>query len=1122
MYKICVKITLVVYKKLSKILSLILSLLLAANQLLLAAAVFANETEPAATPSATLAPPTTLESSPSAAPIFTPSPQPSPESTPAPSPTPQPVLTNSDGVYTTETLQLGTTYHFPPNEKVSITFTKLPNGSGTVTVREHDVPAAVKNPASKDYEINSTMPDGSFEFDLILPTSNPAKEVLASEDGKNYQKISNPKSTQSDTITIKSINHLTHFVVVNETADFNHPVINEFLPDGTNEWVELYNSTNQAVNISGWSIDDSLDTGDPFTIPADTIINPGQFLVFYILGVPLNDDGDTVRLFDDFGNFIDSMGHGFDPGSDSIGSSTDGGPDIVTFATPTPGQSNGATLNELFVNANWDSPSNDGNHTWGFDAFATIADAINFAPANATITVEPGGYPLDQTLSIDKRLTLSGPGIGDSQNLATINAICNNIFDINVSNITISGFDLMDEECNGATIIRIGQGVNNTTIENNIIRDGGTGIYIDGWNSPSTNTTIENNQITNNYYGVYLQGDVSGTRIVSNSINQNSGGNGGIYSDSDDLTFSSLDILNNSEITDSSGYGIYFSWFSGTLTISENNISNNYYEGIYLYAENSEAVTISQNTIESNGVDGYSGISISQVVGSTLTIQNNAAISSNGQYGVYIGGVDQDSNVLLDGNTIENNLSSGVYLNSSVTNTLITNNTIQGNSGEGGTTGIVVNNAVGNEAHENIISGNGEVGVQNDDLQEFFDATLNFWGDASGPLDGNLNPNGLGDRVAGRVLFSPFYTDSARSTLTEIEFNASNINLANFDDWGIFDLSEEGEDLVRFVDLLQQFEFEVVENGGENDIVLPEGVRIERSDDLEFDWDSLSLQDVAESLMSGFDSTTAIVDAIQWGLPGVELEFSSPITVRIFVGISFNGQTLNVVRSTSGSGGWTSSGIVAPATCVVTAGICTFQATLASYFAATSTAPMPAPATASQPPSQASGPVAAPTCNDTKPGSAPALLSAAAGVNKVVLGWSKAQDPVTYYLVTYGLGPGLQQYGNPNVGAKDTTAYTVDGLSGGTTYYFRVRAGNGCAPGSFSNELSAKPRGSLVTVAPAPGFTAGVLGITPTPPPVQSKEVPPPPAVSPKPASANILSIFSAFLRFFSRLFGRN
>lgn len=118
----------------------------------------------------------------------------------------------------------------------------------------------------------------------------------------------------------------------------------------------------------------------------------------------------------------------------------------------------------------------------------------------------------------------------------------------------------------------------------------------------------------------------------------------------------------------------------------------------------------------------------------------------------------------------------------------------------------------------------------------------------------------------------------------------------------------------------------------------------------------------------------------------------------------------------------------------------------------------------------------APVCNDSIPNVAPTNFRAVAGINSVTLYWDKPDTNFSYYLIAYSDQPSADKYGNPNIGGPNTTSYTVGDLSAGTTYYFKIRTGNGCAPGPFSTIVSATPGGKILTNATPSGFEPGVLG----------------------------------------------
>ena len=176
----------------------------------------------------------------------------------------------------------------------------------------------------------------------------------------------------------------------------------------------------------------------------------------------------------------------------------------------------------------------------------------------------------------------------------------------------------------------------------------------------------------------------------------------------------------------------------------------------------------------------------------------------------------------------------------------------------------------------------------------------------------------------------------------------------------------------------------------------------------------------------------------------------------------------------------------------------------------------------------------APQCGDEKPSSAPYLFQAEATNKTVTLHINPAGMPYNKYYVAYGLNyEGSEMYGvefNQDYSTGAIT-YKINELSANTVYYFKIRAGNGCMPGQWSNNFKIKTTGSKGIIKTYLSFqervnTSEELSIFPlptgkatTPTVSPSKESPTPtstPTSMPTPtAKAAPKKIKSCFLWFF-------
>lgn len=125
--------------------------------------------------------------------------------------------------------------------------------------------------------------------------------------------------------------------------------INEFSSADNPEWVEIYNSGSEQVNLEGWKLlfQDNLDTSQKTVFGASDAVGPLTYKIFergYTgTGGWLRNDGDTLILIDSLGNTVDSIKYGditgavislLDAGESAI-RNPDGGTSWFVSSTPT-------------------------------------------------------------------------------------------------------------------------------------------------------------------------------------------------------------------------------------------------------------------------------------------------------------------------------------------------------------------------------------------------------------------------------------------------------------------------------------------------------------------------------------------------------------------------------------------------------------------------------------------------------------------------------------------------------------------------------------------------------------------------------------------------------------------
>ncbi|GEM_PF-3150354 len=149
-------------------------------------------------------------------------------------------------------------------------------------------------------------------------------------------------------ILLISIHSLSAKIYINEFMAANKIVLADEAGE-FDDWIELYNDSTMAINLSGYYLTDNLDSPQKWAFPENTIIPANGFLLIWaddnktpgILHTPfkLDADGEQLGLFDGF-KFVDSLSFAKQLENISFGRFPDGANAWFSLSPATPGAVN--------------------------------------------------------------------------------------------------------------------------------------------------------------------------------------------------------------------------------------------------------------------------------------------------------------------------------------------------------------------------------------------------------------------------------------------------------------------------------------------------------------------------------------------------------------------------------------------------------------------------------------------------------------------------------------------------------------------------------------------------------------------------------------------------------------
>lgn len=428
---------------------------------------------------------------------------------------------------------------------------------------------------------------------------------------------------------------------------------------------------------------------------------------------------------------------------------------------------------EVWVDDDWDGPDNCGGHSWGYNAFATIQEAID-AVQGSTIHVAPGTYVEQLHIAMDD-LDIVGSGVG--QTIIKSPATLTEFFGTNYPIVFVDGCTGVD--ISGVTIDGDGQGDANYRF-----------VGVAFWNAGGSLTDAEVLNIMDTPFsgaqhgiGIYAYNDTGGPyTVVLADVHVEDFQKNAMALSGDGLTvdLDRVTCIGAGPTDVTAQNGIQIGYGAGG-TVDDCLVTDIHYSpmtwmatGILFY--DATTIDLAGTTCERCGysIDFYdadgsvSGCSVLDPYADGLYADTSADVRSGRppaqpfvEDGAKRSGRTTQTVAITDSRFIGNGVTDSWGVSSWAGGTSTVTMTGCEVTGwdygvvayeDGGTVDYTVNDCLlyGNTSYGFYTNATAARAVQN--------AENNWWGDPTGPQHPTLNPGGLGNDVSDNVDFDPWLT----------------------------------------------------------------------------------------------------------------------------------------------------------------------------------------------------------------------------------------------------------------------------------------------------------------------------------------------------------------------------